>query len=617
MSKNEISENDAPTLNASSSGISSSSSSSSSSSESSSSSRRSTRERTTSTRLNDQFSFESEVDDENDEENIVHFSSRNDVDYEDDDYEDSPIAHVVESQASSDTSSASSKKKSKPKSVSSSSSSASRRNSSPAVEFDWSTSSSNIVSPIGRFRRATGNELDDDITPFDVFSLFVSEELISQWVSYTNQCMRAANKSYPKTTVNEMYGFIGIHICMGMYQFPSIKDYWNVSLGLPLVQKHFSRTRFEVLNSHFRISHSSSWDPDSRNPSSYCSSFITHLNNTFPKHFHPTQHLAFDESIAAYKGHSTIKQYLPMKPHKFGYKVWVLASDSYLLRFQLYEGADADNTQHNKTHNLILDFMKDYHNRSHILYIDNFFTSPTLVKELATYKIAVVGSVRLNRKGMPDQQLLNDDVIKTIKRGETMFFREPNMNLLLWRDQSLLKIVFNHRNINETITTVPRYFENRGYINMSVHPAVVDYFKHARSVDIINQYHYAYVIGRKTRHFSTSLMWWCISVCIVNAYHLYSQRNNHCKHKQFRQLLMMQLLARHTPPTHTSTLPTTSTINNNDASVHYIDVSTKKRRCHSCPLDAKKRRRTVYVCVGCKVPLHIGSCFSQYHSKQQ
>ena len=125
-----------------------------------------------------------------------------------------------------------------------------------------------------------------------------------------------------------------------------------------------------------------------------------------------------------------------------------------------------------------------------------------------------------------------------MKRGESIYYRHDKMNFLIWRDQNLLKLIFNHRNINEPLCDVDRYFENGGYKKIPVHPAVLDYFKHARYIDVINQYHYAYVIGRKSRHFSTRLMWWCIDVCIINAFQLYKTSNPKITHKAFRILLM-------------------------------------------------------------------------------
>jgi len=67
---------------------------------------------------------------------------------------------------------------------------------------------------------------------------------------------------------------------------------------------------------------------------------ITQLKNIYQSVYRPSRYLAVDESMVAYKGRSTIKQYMPMKPIKRGFKIWALA-DSYsdfLMNLDIYTG---------------------------------------------------------------------------------------------------------------------------------------------------------------------------------------------------------------------------------------------------------------------------------------
>jgi hypothetical protein len=375
----------------------------------------------------------------------------------------------------------------------------------------------------------------------------------------------------------------------------------------------FSRDRFKVLNVSFRISDPESFDDSESNPVSYCKDFIEHCNKAFSLYWKPEQHIAFDESVVAFTGYSKIKQYLPLKPHPFGYKIWAMSTSGYCIRFELYEGADSNETQHSKTHDLIVKFVKGMEEKNYILYVDNFFTSPTLAVDLASKGIAICGSVRINRKRMPTRDQLNDETLKELKRSETMYFRRDDMNLLCWRDQNVLKLLFNHRHINEPLTVVSRYFLSGAWTDVPVHPAVTDYFKYARAVDIVNQYHYSYVIGRKSAHFSTSLMWWCIDVCIINAFQLYKNNGGKQKHALFREKLMYALLSCHTPTRTVRTTRVPPKSGSYEARTHYTSSVVGQKDCLICLSARGQRRRTHYVCVGCDVHLCMGSCFSQYH----
>jgi len=62
--------------------------------------------------------------------------------------------------------------------------------------------------------------------------------------------------------------------------------------------------------------------------------------------YKPSGTVAVDESITAFKGRSSLKQYMPMKPIKRGYKVWNLADSStgYVLSFDVYAGKNMDSS---------------------------------------------------------------------------------------------------------------------------------------------------------------------------------------------------------------------------------------------------------------------------------
>ena len=65
--------------------------------------------------------------------------------------------------------------------------------------------------------------------------------------------------------------------------------------------------------------------------------FIDKLSENFQKAFNPNETMAVDESMIKFKGRSSLKQFMPKKPIKRGYKVWVLADKSgYASKFEIY-----------------------------------------------------------------------------------------------------------------------------------------------------------------------------------------------------------------------------------------------------------------------------------------
>jgi len=62
--------------------------------------------------------------------------------------------------------------------------------------------------------------------------------------------------------------------------------------------------------------------------------------------YKPSGTVAVDESMIAFKGRSSLKQYKLMKPIKRGYKVWNLADSStgHVLSFDVYAGNNMDSS---------------------------------------------------------------------------------------------------------------------------------------------------------------------------------------------------------------------------------------------------------------------------------
>ena len=91
-----------------------------------------------------------------------------------------------------------------------------------------------------------------------------------------------------------------------------------------------------------------------------------------------------------------------MKPVKRGFKVWVRA-DGYFSEFSVYEGRSesALTLQDTLGARVVKSLSKNIVGKYHHLFIDNFFTSPSLVDDLLKDKIYVCGTVRVNRSGWP------------------------------------------------------------------------------------------------------------------------------------------------------------------------------------------------------------------------
>lgn len=80
-----------------------------------------------------------------------------------------------------------------------------------------------------------------------------------------------------------------------------------------------------------------------------------------------------------FKGRSSIKQYIPKKPIKRGYKVWIRADQcGFICEFQVYTGKIADGKEKNLGVRVVKDLTRRLVGNYHHVYFDHFFTSVDL-----------------------------------------------------------------------------------------------------------------------------------------------------------------------------------------------------------------------------------------------
>ena len=84
--------------------------------------------------------------------------------------------------------------------------------------------------------------------------------------------------------------------------------------------------------------------------------------------------------MVPYKGRSKLKQYAPSKPHKYGYKVFVLCDLSGIIHnFEVRTGRippPQNGPDLGSSSNIVITLSEVVpSNRNHLLYCDNWFTS--------------------------------------------------------------------------------------------------------------------------------------------------------------------------------------------------------------------------------------------------
>ena len=123
-------------------------------------------------------------------------------------------------------------------------------------------------------------------------------------------------------------------------------------------------------------------------------------------------------------GRSSMKQYMPMKPVKRGFKVWVRADSvmGYFCDFNVYVGkpSDGTTTEVGLGERVVLQLSASLRGGNYQLFCDNYFTSCQLLETLLSHQLYCCGTTRTHRRDFPN-------TLKgvALERGSHLFCQEP------------------------------------------------------------------------------------------------------------------------------------------------------------------------------------------------
>lgn len=464
--------------------------------------------------------------------------------------------------------------------------------------------------------------------PSDIFRLFLNDELLElityQTNLYAQQEYLRSGKQFTPTMKSEVETFIGLNILMGIKKLPSYKDYWSSAPDLhdPYISSKMNLNRFSWLLGNLHLNDNSSIPP--RSDPNYdklykLRPFLDMVLENFQNNFIPTENIAVDESMVKFKGRSSLKQYMPKKPVKRGYKIWMLADQSgYAWNFQIYTGKVKDSVEKYLGSRVVKDLCKNLHNDCHRLYFDNFFSSIPLFEELRAKKIYCCGTVNVARKYLPnfspDQQM---------KRGDyDVHISDSNLIAVKWKDNRSVHMVSNFHQPGDIIQ-IKRKEKNGNTIEISCPRVIVDYNAHMNSVDLFDQKKAVYEIDRKSKKWWHRIFWYFIDACVVNAFIVYSQLDTPpLKMKDFRREICNDFLFN--APIKKRKTPAVCVKNHKP----YVPAVIRQKNAEHKPIRATRRRcavcstkdhqvRSPWQCETCKVPLCLNStrnCFILFHS---
>jgi len=238
--------------------------------------------------------------------------------------------------------------------------------------------------------------------------------------------------------------------------------------------------------------------------------------------------LSIDEQLCSTKARHYLKQYLPMKPHKWGYKFFVLCDVSgFSYNFEMYSGQE--NTTEGRlswepdlgaSSNVVVRLCRIIPKKmNYKVYFDNYYTSLPLMVYLKSRQVCSLGTVRRNR--LSNVLLPNDKEMMKKPRGTFNYcmtsIKKHEVFAACWRDNKIVNLLSTFADI-DPITSVKRFSKTeKKQIEIECPNIVNVYNKHMGGVDLLDSLLGRQKIKIRSRKWYLRIFYHLLDVTVVNS----------------------------------------------------------------------------------------------------
>lgn len=508
--------------------------------------------------------------------------------------------------------------------------------------------------------------VDRSHTAEDLFCRFFTHDVWTLIIEETNRQARALNMhGWKDITLPELKAFVGILLVTGILKLPRLYLYWTTTHPLlqTKVRDIMSSGRFFAILRALHLNDSTQRVPKGQpdhDPLFEVRKLLDLVTPRFEDQFNLHEEVSIDEAMIPFKGRLSFKQYLPNKPTKWGIKVFVLADacTGYTKRIQIYTGKNTNLEAAVKTGlttRLCLDLVKGLESDHIKLFVDNFYTSPSLFIRLYRKGVNACGTARSNCAHFPKQLIVSKDqkkvkvgpktpnahrqtALRRVGRGYISHRASGPLLATVWVDKRVIYFLTTMHRAKPHATVRRRGPEGRRE-DKECPPCLPDYQKYMRGVDRGDQLQSYYYSGRRSVKWWKRVFTYIIEASALNAYILDGYRlpppqpsaatsdspsaedspptlQHRRDSLQFRIALAHELIGDYSGKKHVGRRIVTDSLRRNRSLTHLPLSVAEVKQCALCNR-RRQRHETHIKCTACQVHLCIQqqrNCFHDYHT---
>lgn len=429
-------------------------------------------------------------------------------------------------------------------------------------------------------------------SPADVYSLFVSDEILDLIVEETNRyaeqylvqnhSSRSRVNAWSDTSKTELKRFFAIVLAMGLNHVPYLNLYWSKDTLFhnKLIASTMTRDRFLLLLRCLHFCNNEDDNLDKSNRLHKVDKVVKLINSNFKTVLIPGKRIVIDETMAPFRGRLGFRQYIPNKSHKYGIKLYKLCTiDRYTSQVIVYTGKCERQGGKSHSESIVLSLLECIPEKAgHYLFADNFYSSLSLAKALFEKEVIYCGTLRSNRKGIP-----KDISAKKLRKGEIYGKQKSCLKIMKWLDKLPVWMLTTDPTHDLTFAATGKL--TRTGENVFKPKCIIAYNKAKKGVDLSAQMSSYHSVLRKGLKWYRKLIFELLfGTCVINSWVIYNKMfNDKLSITQFRRKLIRELIE---PPTKENT-------------------SVPKRTIHTFVKPSGPGRKKRKMCKGCYQELRL------------
>ena len=251
------------------------------------------------------------------------------------------------------------------------------------------------------------------------------------------------------------------------------------------------------------------------------------------------------------------------------------------------------------------------------VFMDNLYTSIPLLQFLHRHKIFGCGTMRSNRKYLPQQ-------IKKpprLQRGESITFQDVNftpLTVTAWEDTRTVRFASCLSQPSLLTNTVRRI--NGQYCNIGQPHVASQYGQFYKGVDIFDSLTAKYKTGHSSKKVWKFILWFSLNAFLANSWLVFKSVKGNDLPKNYDQMKFRHRVAKGLIGT-ISHRQRSAQVANTRKSDDHRNVHMRAKRARYCYAhkdfqpDGKQKYETVYGCLSCGVHL-CKSCHVRFHANE-